>query len=341
MQNYLDQASVKNEQITPSLLAYIPEARNISSVMNDQQKNYEAKSFHPQSQKNNNYQSSNDKIIVKKKAENYLPNINSEIRDKKYEKDYSVINSKDQPSVIEREQKTSTIYDTNKQFNYSKTYQLEDYENKNKTNKNSMIPLEKPKNLNYSKNYQQEHDFKHDQQNVKTTNYSKNFNYSNIYQSETNPIKQDDNQQKNTIPEKRNSTDYSSKIMQQNYQSSLLYPEKSKIEHIQQNSKLNQNPTGIKSNISNVINPPPKSQIFDYNTQKELDELIANRYYQEEMEEQARMDEETARTFAIQQEEGLTVSTINNIERTEKEHQLAMDEYLAHEFKGFFFFIFF
>ena len=127
-----------------------------------------------------------------------------------------------------------------------------------------------------------------------------------------------------------------------------------KIDHFQQNSNLNQNSktylekksyiqpnmSGIKSNISNVINPPPKSQIFDYNTQKELDELIAKRYYLEEMELQARMDEETARTFAIQQEEGLTVSTINNIERTEREHQLAMDEYLAHEFKGFFLYFF-
>ena len=267
MQNYIDQTSVKKEQITPSLLAYIPEARNISSVINDQLKNYEAKPFYTQSEKNNNHQSSNDKIIVKKKTENELPNINS---DKNYEKNYySVINSQDQPLVIEREQETSTIYDTNKHFNYSKTYQQEDDSNKNKTNKNSVISLEKSKNLNYSKNYQQEHDFKHDQQNVKpTNNYSKNFNYSNIYQSEKNPIRQDDIQQKNIIQEKRNNTDYSSKIIEQNYQSSILNPEKSKIEHIQQNSKLNQNSkTGLeKSYIQPNNTIPEKRNSTDYSS---------------------------------------------------------------------------
>lgn len=337
MQKYIDQASVQKEQITPSLLAYIPEARNISSVLNDQQKIYDAKSFPLQSENNNNYQSSHEKINDKKMAGNDLPNTNSETRHKNYENEYySVINSKDQPSVINKEQVTSTIYDTKKQFNYSKPYQQEDYDNKK-----SMIPLEKPNNLNYSKHSQKEQDFKHEQQNAKT----KNFEFSNIYQSEKHPIRQE-------VPEKRKNSDYSSKLMSQNYQSSIA--EKSKIENLQQNSKLNQNSktyleksyiqpniSGIKPNLSNVINPPPKSQIFDYNTQKELDELIANRYYQEEMELQARMDEETARAFANQQEEGLTVSTINNIERIDREHQLAMDEYLAHEYKGFFFIIIF
>ena len=124
------------------------------------------------------------------------------------------------------------------------------------------------------------------------------------------------------IPEPKN---ISSIIKENNefntkYQSSMI-----KHDFLDKKSNINVNSI-IKKNI-------PQSEI-DYKTQKELDELIALNYYQEDMDLHSRLDEETAKKIQYEQEQGITESTIKNIQRNEMENQLAFDEYLAHEYLG-------
>lgn len=94
------------------------------------------------------------------------------------------------------------------------------------------------------------------------------------------------------------------------------------------------NESNIKKSIINS-----KSEIMDYKTQKELDELIALNYYKEEMNLHSKQDEEKAKIIYSEQEAGISQSYINNIQKKELENQLAYDEYFAVELKkkGFLF----
>jgi len=261
MQNYLDQSSIKKEEKKSSVLQYIPEARGISSILNEKNQSYNYSKLTPE-------EKLNPSLIPEKRTESKVSYSNAN--------QYSF---KNEPSTsggkYQHNPETSSIVNNEqiKNFNYSKNYSF--------ANKQSKIPepnqslINKPSNLQNNNNYSEPQSIINDP--------TKSFNYSGV-----------------------------------NMQKNRLEPEKNVI----------------KNNVSNIN--AKKSEIVDLKTQKELDELIALRYYQEEMEAQAKMDEETAKVLYLEQEEGINESVINKIQKSELENQLAIDEYLAHEYKGFF-----
>jgi len=81
----------------------------------------------------------------------------------------------------------------------------------------------------------------------------------------------------------------------------------------------------------------PQSEIFDFKTQKELDELMAFNLFQQELELNSQLDEETAKKMNYEQEEKLNKNLIENLQQqNDLENQMVLDEYLAQEYIGFF-----